>query len=69
MKNIIITVLFILLVIYILIAFFGSALVKRKILELYQNGKYDEYLEYLDSRAAQIYVRDNEIEEIGRAHV
>ncbi|MBQ6477789.1 MAG: hypothetical protein IJI44_00320 [Erysipelotrichaceae bacterium] len=63
MKNIIIVVLFILLVIYILISFIGSALVQRKIRELYLNEKYDEYLEYLDSRTCRIYVRDNEIEE------
>lgn len=63
MKNIIIVVLFILLVIYILISLIGSTLVQRKIRELYLNEKYDEYLEYLDSRICRIYVRDNEIEE------
>ncbi len=63
MRNIIIAVLFVLLVIYILIAYFGSALVKRKIKELYDSGKYDEYMEFLDSNKCRIYVRENEIEE------
>ena len=63
MKNIIITVLFILLVIYILISMIGSALVNRKIRELFVNEKYDEYLEFLDSRLCEIFVRDYEREE------
>ena len=62
MRNTIIAVLFVLLVIYILIAYFGSALVKRKIKELYDSGKYDEYMEFLDSNKCRIYVRENEIE-------
>lgn len=63
MRNTIIAILFILLVIYILISFIGSALVKRKIRELYINEKYDEYLEYLDSKICKVYVKDYEIEE------
>ena len=63
MKNTIIAILFILLLISVLVSYFGSALVKRKIMRLYAEGKYDEYMEFLNSRTCQIYVRDNEIEE------
>jgi len=63
MKNTIIAVLFILFVVYILAAYTGSLLVNRKIRELYSNGKYDEYMKYLDSRLCRFYLKDYEIEE------
>ena len=63
MKNYLIVFLFFVLVIYIIFAYFGSAFVKRKIRELYQDEKYDEFLEYLDSKICKFLVREHEREE------